>query len=202
MRSWIIAAAVGAVVILALRVRSADTGEGAAAGAGAGFKVGVVDLDKVFKTYKHSIELNDQLKKWIDGEKDKRTALENEIKKLEQELQDLNPTSKSHESKAEDLYRKQVQLTATLTSLKDVVEMKQMKYTAVVYEEVRAEVKKMAEDEGYDLVLFTNATGVQGQRIQGLVDEIKQRTVLYHRPQMDATDALLDRLNKGGGRRK
>ena len=79
---------------------------------------------------------------------------------------------------------------------KGEIEKRSLKYLTEIYDDMRGEIARLAESQGYDLVLQTKEPDLgESKLIEVLNMRINERVVLYHRKQMDITEAVIKGLN-------
>ncbi len=69
--------------------------------------------------------------------------------------------------------------------------------TREMFEEIMAATSHVARDRGYDLVIAREARDLTASNTPELLDEIvARRKVVYFNPDMDITQAVIERVNR------
>ena len=166
-------------------------------------KIAVVDMEKIFKGYYKTKINSAKFKKQAATYKEYADNLANSQLKLEEEFRSLRDASQNiafseteRESKrlaARDKYR-QLQAKQTAQQQYDREKSSQLKeqYDKMRKElltEIRKNVAKYAKKEGYVMVLDASGKTMNDIPI-----------IIYYQTNMDITDMILTRINKGAGK--
>jgi Skp family chaperone for outer membrane proteins len=158
--------------------------------------IGCCDVERCISEYKKAKDQREALSNEI---KDKLRGLQEERRKIEalKEQVDLF-TPGSNEWL--DLQKKirlggaQIELDAQFLELQ--YERKLAELIAKLYDDVRREIKAVAETKGLKLVLMYVASAPQGRNDKEVTNNIMVRPVLYFDPAADLTAEVVSRLNK------
>jgi Skp family chaperone for outer membrane proteins len=159
--------------------------------------VGFVDVQQVFAQYKKASELQDQLKKDFDQmmtaqrrEKEKITAMKDASEGMFVE------GSKEWLDQLKKIRLAEIELELNQRTIAFGIEDKWAEVLRKVYADVKREVKAVAEEKGYKLVLMIQSTEVTAKKRDDVMNNILVRPVLYFDPSSDLTGETLARLNK------
>lgn len=147
-------------------------------------KIGFVDSKKIFSNYRGISDINRQIDKETSQWRKQMEEMQSEISKLEREYKDqeamLSEDAKAR--KQDELSKKRDKLNAFVEEIwgeegKAVTINKQLMKPVV--DKINGILKKLAEDEGYSLIL-----------------DVADGNILYARADIDLTQRVIDELNK------
>ncbi|MHC4123492.1 MAG: OmpH/Skp family outer membrane protein [Planctomycetota bacterium] len=160
-----------------------------------GCKMGIVSVRKVFENCKRN-------EKYREQALEERKNLEAELQKLEAEieaakagLKTLKPNSSEYMEQVKEILIKQGSLDAQQKFYKRELELKDQRWTENLYQDILDGTKKVAEQEGLNLVFETGEPEIPSLGAQELMLTIRTHKLLYSGGCMDVTDkvmALLD----------
>ena len=157
--------------------------------------IGVINLTRIWDGYQKQAYLNGKL---TQLSKTKESALQEkveEITQLRQKIQLLASGSAQREAAEQELQQVQIE-SRTLAQLSDQeVRRKYIEYWDIVYNDIRTAVARLAETEGYDLILKQVDMGEHTVNSQVLQGKIHGLAVMYARADLDLTDTVLVILN-------
>lgn len=159
-------------------------------------KVALIDMAQVFKQYKKFEALREGLKNEIAGSEETIKADVEGIKALSAKLQMMTETSPGYAQAESQLASKAAEIDARRKVMQRDFLRKESQIYKEVYMEVQSAVKMYAEYYKYTLVLRFNRTELsQEDDARGVINGMN-RQVVYHNPENDITDAVLEYLNK------
>jgi Skp family chaperone for outer membrane proteins len=159
-------------------------------------KVALIDMAQVFKQYKKFEALREGLKNQIAGSEETIKADVEGIKALSLKLQMMTETSPGYAQAEAQLASKAAEIDARRKVMQRDFLRKESQIYKEVYIEVQAAVKMYAEYYKYTLVLRFNRTELsQEDDARGVINGMN-RQVVYHNPENDITEAVLEYLNK------
>ncbi len=149
-----------------------------------GARIGVCDLDEVFAAHPKKTNLEKELTVLGEELQQKLGALESKIKKQKAELDLLEPGTptysrieKSGFSLSQELKYEQAQAARRFD------ERRESSY-AKILEEVLKSVEAFGRDHGFDVILL--------EEVSLSKKAVHWKPVLYHSPQVDVTQAIVD----------
>jgi Skp family chaperone for outer membrane proteins len=158
--------------------------------------VGCVDVERCISEYKKAKEQRATLKTEIE---EKLRGLQEEKRKIEalKEQVDLFVPGSSEWLE----FQKKIRLGAATIELEGQAfefqyERKLAEMITKLYEDVRREIKNVAEAKGLKLVLMYVNTMPKGRNENDVTNNIMVRPVLYFDPGTDITAEVVSRLNK------
>jgi outer membrane protein len=159
-------------------------------------KVALIDMAQVFKQYKKFEALREGLKNEIAGSEETIKADVEGIKALSLKLQMMTETSPGYAQAEAQLASKAAEIDARRKVMQRDFLRKESQIYKEVYMEVQSAVKMYAEYYKYTLVLRFNRTELsQEDDARGVINGMN-RQVVYHNPENDITEAVLEYLNK------
>ncbi len=185
--------------LLAFGLLYAGNHEGTTQSSGADgdeFKVGVVNVDKVFSEYEGTKKVKKDLlkkKKQIEKEIEK---ISEEIDRIETELNELEPLSKAWKKQAQKLYQLRARLKVHKNIWKQDTTVAVNRSNAKIYNKIRNTIEEYAKKNGFDLVLKSNSPRLETKNAQDTNKKIAERSVLYFSNRMDLTGKIVEILNR------
>ena len=160
-----------------------------------GFKIGIVDISRVFEKYDKRTDLD-------LGLKDLEKELQDEINKRKKEMIDLNEEtqlldlgSETRRNNEDMLERKNVELEGYAKFAERQLLKRYKAFFEQIYGEVVKKVEEIGESEGYDLIIKKEEPELDSGQIADLQFKIGIRTVLYHSKAVDITAIVIELLN-------
>ena len=158
--------------------------------------VAVVDLEQVFEQSKEKMQFDADQRTAREAiqkaAEDKQKAAE----AMKADLDTLAPGTPAHQQKQQELELAAVEFQAW----SQYEQLKLNREAAVriegLYRKSIESIDRMAQEAGYDLVLYREAQGkFQYENIQQLLQQIGFRKVLYANDAIDITDQVVQRMN-------
>lgn len=175
---------------------SAD--EAAAQQRAAGSQVAIVDLTYIFANHVRFKALVEQMRHDVEtAEADLKTAKE-AIEKAAEKIDDFNRNSPEARQLEEELAKRQADLQVQVNIQKRNFMEQEAKIYLSIYREVLDHVKYHAERAGYKLVLRFNGDPIDGEDLQGVMQQLNRQVVYYDRT-IDITPVILDACNANEG---
>lgn len=180
---WIIALILGVSGILP---------QGIAAGEAS--SVALIDINYVFSKHERSKQRVEALAKKIQGLQKELAEKEQQILKQRERLKDYAPGSPDYKRLEEEIAREisDHQVTKQLKQKETREEEARILYET--YEEIVAEIRRMAARSGCTLVLRFDSQEID-QRNPAAVQAGVNRMVIYHGSDMDMTPYVIEALN-------
>ena len=166
------------------------------------FKIGIVDISRVFEKYQKRIDLDQELKGQEKGFQDEINKKKKEIIDLDEETQLLDLGSESRGKNENLLERKNVELEGYAKFAERQLLKKYKDFFGDIYEEVVQKVEEIGKQENYDLVIKREDPNLKSGQISDLQFKIGIRTVLYHSESVDITISVIDNINASYARGK
>lgn len=161
-----------------------------------GPRICVVNLPRVYKSYKKTEDIMIKLEATREQILGERKGLAESVKRLEQEIQLLNKNSAERKEKEALLTQQQAELRAFNTVKKSQIQKRSLAYMEGIYRDMRDEIAGLAKEQGYDLVVQVMDPDLgKSANLVDLNVKISERVVLYHRAELEITDLVVKSLN-------
>lgn len=191
-----------AVVVLGLGIWTAQSARGQGryqATIGASARVGLVDLNHVFKNYEKYKRLSEQLKAELKQREREIEQLQTALKQTLNQRNQYKPDSANYRKLDEQLARTKAQLDLKVSGTRREFQQRDSQLVYQTYREVEDVIRRIAQTRGLTLVLQnTRVQNVDASNPQQVFRKIN-RQVVYSLPNMDITDAVLAELNRSAG---
>ena len=159
-------------------------------------KIALIDMAHVFKNYKKFDEKREGLKVEIEASEGKIKQELEVLKSLQEQLKAMAEGTPQFKAKEQELASKAADIQAYReVQQRDFLRQESQIYKAI-YTEVTAAVTKYAEYYKYSLVMRFKRDEMPATDNPNDVISKMNGTVIYHRPEDDITDAVLDFLNR------
>jgi Skp family chaperone for outer membrane proteins len=158
--------------------------------------VAVVDIVKLFNEYQRTKEINDRLTKQQQDLQTQRKQKLDRIDALKAELENFHPDSKDYYERQKELLKLSIELDSYSRVTAEEIKREFQVLTEDIYKEMTAAIEAVAKEAGYELVLFVDKMEIKGDTFPTLLENIRQRKVLYNAPRLDITDSVLDYINQ------
>ncbi|MFP3938389.1 MAG: OmpH family outer membrane protein [Phycisphaerae bacterium] len=158
--------------------------------------VAACDVVSIFRDY-------DKARNIISDLESRRQEIEQEDQQRRQQLEDLQmelesyrPGSEQYMETRNEMERLAIDRKAWLEYQQAVAMREHHEKTREIYGEILRKVRQVAEQSGYDLVLYRSQRNISPtQSTSQLLEEIESRQVLYSSDRVDITSVVLDALD-------
>lgn len=158
--------------------------------------IAVVDVQNVFANLKERDAVEADITQQTEALQKEATERAQKIKELEADLPLLAKDSKAWKETRENLERMAIEFRAWQEFKKRSLENEKVIRIQELYKKAIDQIGKVAEREGYDLVLFKDQTAAPTTNNQQQIAAIIQnRKLLYAAERMDITDQITQLLN-------
>lgn len=164
-------------------------------GDAASLRIGVVHVREVFAGYKVAQQFEAGLKAEKDAAQARIDEIEKQMNGLMEEIRILPEGNALRIQKEEELLQLDTLRKYRGERWKAVSQRRINENTARIYNTLRAEVDAYAQENGYQLVLKTEAPRIEEGSDESANRRVNLRAVLWTAPEMDLTAAILARLN-------
>lgn len=180
---------------VALTLLSVVTLQGQPAATAAPSRLAVVDVQKVFKSLDErsaiDAELTQQAERLQKEEQDRVTA----IKAKQADADILSKESDAFQQAINDIERMTIELQAWRQLKQRRLEQERTLRVQDLYNKVLSGIERLAQREGYDMVLQKDTQDFRPENQQQLTAMILGRKVLYVSDKLEISDALTQMLN-------
>jgi Skp family chaperone for outer membrane proteins len=164
--------------------------------AGAQALIGVVDVERCLKEYKKADEQRLQLTSELEAKARALTEEKRKINALRENLDFFTEGSKEWLEQIKKIKLGAAQIEFDQEAIKVETQQKLAELIAKLYEDVRREIKLVAEAKGMKLVLMQISSMPKGRTDSEVTNNIMVRPVVYFDPNMDITAEVVKNLNK------
>lgn len=161
---------------------------------GAG-RTGVLNIKDVFTKYNKAKDFEAKLEEETKTEKASIERMDKEIKDLLEEIQILAPDSELRKEKTEKLVQLDGLLKYRVEQWNQRTQQRLNENTALIYNEIRDECDSFGQQNGYDLILKTEAPRLEVKSKESANQRVNRRGVLYYSKTLDISDAVVKSLN-------
>ena len=159
-------------------------------------RVAVCDVGAVFNGYLKRNDLNLQLeqRRKAANAEDKRRL--EQINKVEKTLKQLKQGTPEYDKQAKKLQSLVIEARVWREFTEKAFRAEHRRMMETLYREILTAVAQVAKARNLDLVLYSEQVEITSKTTPELYNKIAQRKCLYHKPSIDITQAVLDRLNR------
>jgi Skp family chaperone for outer membrane proteins len=190
---WMLIFALGGYLLAGALPGREDTR--AAEGAGKHPAVAVVDLFTVLNESRMYKDLKEQLKASADDKRKEAEKREKAAKQAQETMEAFKRTAPEFREKFNTFVNCAVDYNVYVKLSQAEQIMMLNKGTWKVYQTILQAVKAVADENGVDIVLYSDDFEPNLQDTQQLLGQIRQRKVLHAAPSVDLTQAVLKRVD-------
>lgn len=158
-------------------------------------KIGLVDMTRVFNGYQKFADLRAALQADVKNTMGEGNQLKAQMEKIKEELKLLKPGSEEYIKREQDFAQIGSDLNAKGQLAKVQLQRKEAEIFQTIYGEATSVIKLYAEHFKYSMVMRFNSAEIDPEKPNTIVNGLN-KLVIYHRPQDDITDAVIDYLNR------
>lgn len=167
----------------------------AAAAPVAPVKIGLVDMARVFKEYNKFEDMRASLKAEMETALAEAKKIAADAEKVKEELKLLKPGSAEYIKRESDL----AQLSSDFETKRKLANVQYQRKEAEIFQDIYVDavgvIKLYAEHFKFSMVMRFNSAEIDKTNPSSLANGLN-KLVIYHRPQDDITDAVIDYLNR------
>ena len=158
-------------------------------------KIGLVDMARVFKEYKKFEDMRATLKAEMEVALAEAKKIAADAEKVKEELKLLKPGSAEYIKRESDL----AQLSSDFETKRKIANLNYQRKEAEIFQDIYVDavgvIKLYAEHFKFSMVMRFNSADLDKSNPTSVVNGLN-KLVIYHRPQDDITDAVIDYLNR------
>ena len=167
----------------------------AAAPAALPVKIGLVDMARVFKEYNKFSDMRASLQGEMEAALADAKKIAGDAEKVKEELKLLKPGSAEYIKRESDL----AQLSSDFETKRKIANLNYQRKEAEIFQDIYVDavgvIKLYAEHFKFSMVMRFNSADLDKSNPTSVVNGLN-KLVIYHRPQDDITDAVIDYLNR------
>lgn len=172
-----------------------QTQSAAATPAAGPVKIGLVDMARVFKEYNKFEDMRASLKVEMETALAEAKTIAANAEKVKEELKLLKTGSAEYIKREADL----AQLSSDFETKRKLANVQYQRKEAEIFQDIYVDsvgvIKLYAEYFKYSMVMRFNSAELDKANPSSLANGLN-KLVIYHRPQDDITDAVIEYLNK------
>ena len=158
-------------------------------------KIGLVDMARVFKEYNKFEDMRASLKAEMETALAEAKAIAAKAEKVKEELKLLKAGSADYIKRESDL----AQLSSDFETKRKLANVQYQRKEAEIFQDIYVDsvgvIKLYAEHFKFSMVMRFNSAELDKSNPSSLANGLN-KLVIYHRPQDDITDAVIDYLNR------
>ncbi len=168
----------------------------AAVDAGKPVVVATIDLDRLFDNIDAAQSLDAKAARVKAELAARLDVAKAEFKELQEDLESYAPGTPAHDKAADTARAKAGELRALEAFAEHKMQAAQGEGFRDLYAIVKQESASVAAEQGIDIVFVDDATmAIRSADLQGTMQQISTRRMLYANPALDLTDVLTQRVN-------
>jgi Skp family chaperone for outer membrane proteins len=158
-------------------------------------KIGLVDMARVFKEYNKFEDMRASLKAEMEVALAEAKKIAADAEKVKEELKLLKAGSADYIKREADL----AQLSSNFETKRKLANVQYQRKEAEIFQDIYVDsvgvIKLYAEHFKFSMVMRFNSAELDKTNPSSLANGLN-KLVIYHRPQDDITDAVIDYLNR------
>lgn len=158
-------------------------------------KVGVIDLEYVFKNYEKFKQQSERVQEEFKQRRDELSVLDQQIKKLAEEQKQFKPASAEYQKRDNDITRMSADLRAQAEQAQKEFARKDAALLRRNYDDIQKMIELAAHQRHLTVVLQKQSPSSESDGSMGEIRRDLSRFVLYHEPKLDITELVLYNLN-------
>ncbi len=158
--------------------------------------VASVDLEKIYRSL-DQLKAADVKAVALRGDLEKRvTKLADEVRAMQDDLESFQPGSTAHNEALNKAILRAGDLSALQNFAQLKLESEQANSVREAYMAIRASCAKIAAEQKIDFVFIDDTVpAINPTNLEGTMQQINGRRMLYSNPSLDVTDLLIERMN-------
>jgi len=156
----------------------------------------VVDVQLTFSSIKEKLQVESELKSHLEQLNRDEQDRKRELEELKSDLEILAPDTPAYNDKQAKLEHSAIELQAWRTFQTQKLSQERGLQVEKLYRKMLDAIASIAEQNGYDLVLFKEKpVDFRGAKPEALNTLIQVRKVLWSSDQLDLTDEVIQLMN-------
>lgn len=159
------------------------------------YKIGVVDLATVFKSYTRSAELERRINAERDRLKDELDGQRKKIQEINRELDQMDVESEAYQLKEEEKRIELARFELMKERLQRTIKLRWEQYNLDLLEDIEKVVKDFGKQKGFTMIFKVEGEPIEEHKIEKLA-QISLKSVLYFSSEVNITDEVVVLLNQ------
>ncbi|MFA9476718.1 OmpH family outer membrane protein [Phycisphaerales bacterium AB-hyl4] len=158
--------------------------------------IAVVNIEHAFNELREKVAVENEIRSRGEQLGQEEQQRRQQIRQLREDLDVLAAGTSAYRQKEEELGRAVIELQTWTQFQQQRLAREHVLQTERLYRKMNDAIAELAQDEGYDAVLFREGEiNFQAEQPQELVAQIQMRKVLYASDNIDITQQLIQRMN-------
>lgn len=159
--------------------------------------IATVDVVTIFEQLQELKDLEAQLDKNKNSRQAQLDEVSNQLKTIGADLEAMAKGTNEYKEKVREAMEKQAVLKARSEALNQILSIDRGNMTRELFDKVSKAISRIADREGYDVVLFDDSSFVvpEGAGYQDVQRAIVTRSLLYRNESIDITKQVIDLMN-------
>lgn len=160
--------------------------------------VAVLDIVRIFEECLRIKDLNEEMRKKMEDYRTEVNQRREAIADQKLRLGAFRVGTEEYEKQRRELLRMNIESRSWAEINEADLERQRFDWTRIIYEQAVEAAEHIARDRGYDIVMMRSdfkPDEIAEQSVQALRLAIQQRNVVYHVPDIDITNAVLERMD-------
>ncbi len=184
------------IAICATTINVASAQQQPAAAASGPAKIGLIDMAKVFQDYQKFKDMREKLKTEIERSDARAKQLAGAVTNVQNQMKDLKQGSPKYSQLEKQLLQARGDFEAFRAGEQRELMRKESAIYKAIYVEVTGAVAAYASYQKYTLVIRFSPKGAEESETPQQIVDSMNRQVVYHRPNDDITQPVLNYLNR------
>jgi len=159
-------------------------------------RIATINIVNVFNSLNQKKDGDSEIEIMATDLQKRRAALEDEVKKLQEEIKSYNKDSAIFKETQEKLLLKAMEVSTFQQFMEQKLTLEQRTRTIVIYRAINDAIKNYAVANGIAIVFVADDPDLSDARTPSeLLSRITVRKVIYSHPDLDITAQIIDRMN-------
>jgi len=160
-----------------------------------GLKIGLIDIGVIFKKYHRKDDLEKEINARKDGYEKQQLDQQKTLDGLMTAMSTIKEGSDLWRQKRKEYNLQMSQMKVIREGWKEELQIQIENLTLMILNEIENRVQKYGQDNKYDLIVKIDSQGWGDERFQERIFRAQVSAILYFRPELNVTDAVLAMLN-------
>jgi Skp family chaperone for outer membrane proteins len=158
--------------------------------------IAVIDISRIFKEYPRFRAMLDEMKKDVDAAEAALRREGEELQNLAKQMKQYGAGTPDYRRIEETISSRSIQLQTEKSRQQRAFMDREAKIYFDVYSQIENEVAYFAQRYGFEMVLRFNDVEMDNPGDRQKILQAVNKAVVYHHPQLDITQPILDRLTR------
>jgi Skp family chaperone for outer membrane proteins len=159
-------------------------------------KIGFANIKVMIDNYKRTVTLEKDIDRYREEESDKIEQMRKTLKEKRDQLKMLAQGSRVYHETWKEIRKLELDINFQEEALKADLQLRLLKATKDVYEDILKEIQEFAKKNEYLAILKVETGELESESKAELILRINSRGVLYFDGAFDVSNEIVDSLNK------